>query len=112
VQGRPDSVQFFSAVLLLNLYFPPDTSATAKMARRGGCYSICHDVTVRAGGLLRSLRSDARGGRTERSSPPRAARAYSRRSTDLRDRHEKGVVNLSQAMVWLAIPRELFAPCT
>jgi len=98
-------------VLLLNLYFPPDTSATAKMARSVvDALSIAHDVTVLCGRPCYdpAERRAWRPYRTEFAGRTRIIRAG---STDFpRFDMKKRVVNYL-SYVGLAIPRALFAPC-
>jgi colanic acid biosynthesis glycosyl transferase WcaI len=98
-------------ILLLNLYYPPDTSATAKMARTVvDALSIKHEVTVLCGrpSYDPTERRSWRLFRTER-----ARRAYIIRtgSTDFpRLEMKKRVLNyLSYAA--LAVPRALFVKC-
>jgi colanic acid biosynthesis glycosyl transferase WcaI len=98
-------------ILLLNLYYPPDMSATAKMARTVvDALSIKHEVTVLCGrpSYDPTERRSWRLFRTER-----ARRAYVIRtgSTDFpRLEMKKRVLNyLSYAT--LAIPRALFVEC-
>jgi len=98
-------------VLLLNLYFPPDTSATAKMARSVvDALSIAHNVTVLCGrpSYDPAERRAWRPYRTEFAGRTRIIRAG---STDFpRFDMKKRVVNYL-SYVGLAIPRALFAPC-
>jgi colanic acid biosynthesis glycosyl transferase WcaI len=98
-------------VLLLNLYFPPDTSATAKMARNvAEALSISHDVTVLCGrpSYDPSERRVWRPYRTEFAGRTRIIRAG---STDFpRFNMKKRVANYLSYVV-LAIPRAIFAPC-
>jgi colanic acid biosynthesis glycosyl transferase WcaI len=98
-------------ILLLNLYYPPDTSATAKMVRTVvDALSIKHEVTVLCGrpSYDPTERRSWRLFRTER-----ARRAYIIRtgSTDFpRLEIKKRVLNyLSYAA--LAVPRALFVEC-
>ncbi len=98
-------------ILLLNLYYPPDTSATAKMARSVvEVLSISHDIMVLCG----RPSYDPTEGRawhpyqTEITSRVRIIRAG---STDFpRFDMKKRLVNYL-SYVALAIPRALFAPC-
>jgi colanic acid biosynthesis glycosyl transferase WcaI len=98
-------------VLLLNLYFPPDTSATAKMARSVvDALSIAHNVTVLCGrpSYDPAERRAWRPYRTEFAGRTRIIRAG---STDFpRFDMKKRVINYI-SYVGLAIPRALFAPC-
>jgi colanic acid biosynthesis glycosyl transferase WcaI len=96
-------------VLLLNLYYPPDTSATAKMARSVvDALSISHDVTVLCGrpSYDPTERRAWRPYRTEFAGRTRIIRAG---STDFpRFDMKKRVVNYLSYLA-LAIPRSLFA---
>jgi glycosyltransferase involved in cell wall biosynthesis len=98
-------------VLLLNLYYPPDTSATAKMARSVvEALSISHNVTVLCGrpSYDPTERRAWRPYRTEFAGRVRIMRAG---STDFpRFDMKKRVMNYL-SYVGLAIPRALFAPC-
>jgi glycosyltransferase involved in cell wall biosynthesis len=98
-------------VLLLNLYFPPDTSATAKMARSVvDALSIAHNVTVLCGrpSYDPAERRAWRPYRTEFAGRTRIIRAG---STDFpRFDMKKRVINYI-SYVGLAFPRALFAPC-
>jgi glycosyltransferase involved in cell wall biosynthesis len=98
-------------VLLLNLYFPPDTSATAKMARSVvDALSIAHNVTVLCGrpSYDPAERRAWRPYRTEFAGRTRIIRAG---STDFpRFDMKKRVINY-MSYVGLAFPRALFAPC-
>jgi len=98
-------------ILLLNLYYPPDTSATAKMARGVvEAVSISHRVTVLCGrpSYEPTERRAWRPYQTEIAGRVRIIRAG---STDFpRLDMKKRVMNyLSYAA--LAIPRALFVPC-
>jgi colanic acid biosynthesis glycosyl transferase WcaI len=98
-------------ILLLNLYYPPDTSATAKMAQSiVNALSLAHDVTVLCGrpAYDPTERRAWRPCRTEIAGRVRIIRAG---STDFpRFKMKKRVLNyLSYAM--LAIPLALFVPC-
>jgi colanic acid biosynthesis glycosyl transferase WcaI len=98
-------------VLLLNLYYPPDTSATAKMARSVvEALSISHDVTVLCGrpSYDPTERRAWRPYRTEFAGRVRIMRAG---STDFpRFDMKKRVMNYL-SYVGLAIPRALFVRC-
>jgi len=98
-------------VLLLNLYYPPDTSATAKMARNVvDALSSSHNVTVLCGrpSYDPTERRAWRFYRTEFAGRTRIIRAG---STDFpRFEMKKRVVNYL-SYVALAIPRAVFAPC-
>jgi colanic acid biosynthesis glycosyl transferase WcaI len=98
-------------ILLLNLYFPPDTSATAKMARGVvEALSVSHSVTVLCGrpSYDPTERRPWRPYQTEITGQVRIIRSG---STDFpRFNMKKRVLNyLSYAA--LAIPRALFVPC-
>ncbi len=98
-------------ILLLNQYYPPDTSATAKMAHSVvDALSISHDVTVLCGrpSYDPTERRPWRLFQTEQAGLVRIIRAG---STDFpRFEMKKRVVNyLSYAA--LSIPRALFVPC-
>jgi colanic acid biosynthesis glycosyl transferase WcaI len=98
-------------VLLLNLYFPPDTSATAKMARSVvDALSIAHNVTVLCGrpSYDPAERRAWRPYRTEFAGRTRIIRAG---STDFPRFHMKKRVVNYLSYVGLAIPRAFFAPC-
>jgi putative colanic acid biosynthesis glycosyltransferase WcaI len=98
-------------VLLLNLYFPPDTSATAKMARSVvEALSSSHDVTVLCGrpSYDPTERRVWRPYQTEFAGRARIIRAG---STDFpRFEMKKRVANYL-SYVALAIPRALFVRC-
>jgi glycosyltransferase involved in cell wall biosynthesis len=98
-------------ILLLNLYYPPDTSATAKMARDVvEALSISHQMTVICGrpSYESTERRPWRLFQTEQASLTRIIRVG---STDFpRLDMKKRVLNyLSYEL--LAIPRALFVPC-
>jgi hypothetical protein len=98
-------------ILLLNLYFPPDTSATAKMAHSVvEALSIPHDVTVLCGrpSYDPSERRPWRLFQTEFAGRARVIRAGS--TAFPRFDMKKRVVNYL-SYVTLAIPRALFVPC-
>ncbi len=98
-------------ILLLNLYFPPDTSATAKMAHTvAEALSTSHSVTVLCGrpSYDPTERRPWRPYQTEIAGRVRIFRAG---STDFpRFNIKKRVVNYL-SYVALAIPRALFVPC-
>jgi len=98
-------------ILLLNLYFPPDTSATAKMAHTiVDALSTSHDVTVLCGrpSYDPTERRTWRPYQTEIADRARIIRAG---STDFpRFDMTRRVVNYL-SYVALAIPRALFVPC-
>jgi colanic acid biosynthesis glycosyl transferase WcaI len=98
-------------ILLLNLYYPPDTSATAKMAATlVEALSVQHEVTVLCGrpSYDPTERRPWRIWQTERSGNVRVLRVG---STDYsRVQMKRRVLNyLSYAA--LAVPRALFEPC-
>jgi colanic acid biosynthesis glycosyl transferase WcaI len=98
-------------ILLLNLYYPPDTSATAKMARTVvEALSAKHEVTVLCGRPSYDP-TERRGWRLFRSERDGRARVIRAGSTDfLRIEMKKRVLNyLSYTM--LAIPRALLVEC-
>jgi colanic acid biosynthesis glycosyl transferase WcaI len=98
-------------VLLLNLYYPPDTSATAKMAATvAEALSARHEVTVLCGrpSYDPSERQPWRLSQTELAGRVRIARVG---STDYpRFQMNRRVFNYL-SYVALAIPRALFLPC-
>jgi len=98
-------------VLLLNLYYPPDTSATAKMTHSVvEALSVSHEVTVLCGrpSYDPTERRAWRPYRTEFAGRTRIIRAG---STDFpRFEMKKRVVNYL-SYVALAIPRAVFASC-
>jgi putative colanic acid biosynthesis glycosyltransferase WcaI len=98
-------------ILLLNLYYPPDTSATAKMAHTVvDALSIHHDVTVLCGrpSYDPSERRPWRLYQMERMGRARIIRAGS--SAFARFRIKKRVLNYL-SYVALAVPQALFAKC-
>jgi glycosyltransferase involved in cell wall biosynthesis len=98
-------------VLLLNLYFPPDTSATAKMARSVvDALSIAHNVTVLCGRPSYDP-AERRAWRPYQTEIAGRARILRAGSTDFpRFDMKKRVVNYL-SYVALAIPRALFVRC-
>jgi colanic acid biosynthesis glycosyl transferase WcaI len=98
-------------ILLLNLYYPPDTSATAKMARSVvAAISNSHDVTVLCGrpSYDPTERRAWRLYQTETAGRVRIIRAG---STDFPRLEMKRRVMNYLSYVALAIPRALFVPC-
>jgi len=98
-------------VLLLNLYYPPDTSATAKMAQTVvAALSAKHDVTVLCGrpSYDPTERRPWRLFQREHSGRVRIIRAGS--SDYSRTQMKKRVFNYL-SYVLLAAPRALFLPC-
>jgi len=98
-------------VLLLNLYYPPDTSATAKMAQTVvAALAEKHDVTVLCGrpSYDPTERRPWRLFQSEQSGRVRILRAGS--SDYPRSGMKKRVFNYL-SYVFLAVPRALFLPC-
>jgi colanic acid biosynthesis glycosyl transferase WcaI len=98
-------------VLLLNLYYPPDTSATAKMAQTVvAALAEKHDVTVLCGrpSYDPSERRPWRLYQSEQSGRVRMLRVGS--SDYPRTQMKKRVFNYL-SYVFLAVPRALFLPC-
>ena len=98
-------------VLLLNLYYPPDTSATAKMAQTVvAALADKHDVTVLCGrpSYDPTERRSWRLYQSEQSGRVRIIRAGS--FDYARTQMKKRVVNYL-SYVLLAVPRALFVPC-
>jgi colanic acid biosynthesis glycosyl transferase WcaI len=104
-------------ILLLNLYFPPDTSATAKMAQTVvDALSLAHDVTVVCGRPSYEP-TERRGWRlwqteTPSTSPDHPAVKIIRiGSTDYsRTQMGRRVLNYL-TYVALSVPRAIFVPC-
>ncbi|HZC66262.1 MAG TPA: glycosyltransferase, partial [Candidatus Dormibacteraeota bacterium] len=98
-------------ILLMNLYFPPDTSATARMALSvAGPLAMRHEVTVLCGrpSYDPTERRDWRISQTEKMGLMRVIRVG---STDYpRFNMKKRVLNYL-SYVALAVPRALFVPC-
>jgi colanic acid biosynthesis glycosyl transferase WcaI len=98
-------------ILLLNMYYPPDTSATAKMAATVvEALSVRHDITVLCGrpSYDPSERRPWRPWQTEVAGRARILRVG---STDYpRFEMKRRVLNYL-SYVALAIPRALFLPC-
>ena len=98
-------------VLLLNLYYPPDTSATARMAQTvAQALASKHDVIVVCGrpSYDPSERRPWKLWQTEQTGRVRVIRVG---STDYpRTQMEKRVFNYL-SYVFLAVPRTLFVPC-
>ena len=98
-------------VLLLNLYYPPDTSATAKMAQTVvETLAAEHEVTIVCGrpSYDPTERRPWKLWRTEKSGPVRIVRIG---STDYsRAQMKKRVFNYL-SYVFLALPVVLFVPC-
>ena len=98
-------------VLLLNLYYPPDTSATAKMAQTVvAALAEKHDVTVLCGrpSYDPTKRHPWRLYKTEQCGRVRIIRTGS--SDYPRTQMKKRVFNYL-SYVFLAVPRALFLPC-
>jgi colanic acid biosynthesis glycosyl transferase WcaI len=98
-------------VLLLNLYFPPDTSATAKMAQTVvDALAAKHEVTIVCGrpSYDPTERRFWKLWQTERSGHVRVIRVG---STDFpRTQMQKRIFNYL-SYVLLAVPRAVFLPC-
>src|SRR5580692_6950239 len=98
-------------VLLLNLYFPPDTSATAKMAQTVvDSLAVQHQVTVLCGrpSYDPTARRSWKLWQTEKHGNIQIVRVG---STDFpRFNMKKRVINYL-SYVFLAVPRALFLPC-
>jgi colanic acid biosynthesis glycosyl transferase WcaI len=98
-------------VLLLNLYYPPDTSATAKMAAAFiGPLAAKHEVTVLCGrpSYDPTERRPWRLWQTERSNNAKVIRVG---STDYpRTQMTRRALNYL-TYVAISVPRALFAPC-
>ena len=100
-------------VLLLNLYYPPDTSATAKMAQTVvAALAEKHDVSVLCGrpSYDPSERRPWRLYQTERSESGRVRIIRVGSSDYPRSQMKKRVFNYL-SYVFLAVPRALFLPC-
>jgi len=98
-------------VLLLNLYYPPDTSATAKMAQTvAAALSEKHEVTILCGrpSYDPDERRPWRLFQSEESGRVRIVRVGS--SAYPRTQMKKRVCNYL-SYVFLAVPRALFLPC-
>ena len=101
-------------ILLLNLYYPPDTSATARMAATVvGALGVRHDVTVLCGrpSYDPSARRPWRPWQSESDTAPRRATVLRVGSSDYpRFQMKKRLLNYL-SYVALAVPRSLFVPC-
>ncbi len=98
-------------ILLLNLYYPPDTSATAKMAQSVvDAVSMSHNVTVLCGRPSYDP-TERRAWRPYQTEIAGRARIIRAGSTDFpRFAMKKRVLNYL-SYVALAIPGALFVPC-
>jgi colanic acid biosynthesis glycosyl transferase WcaI len=98
-------------VLLLNLYYPPDTSATAKMAQTVvEALAAKHEVTVLCGRPSYDP-TERRAWRLYQSEQCEKVRVIRVGSTDYpRARMKKRIFNYL-SYVFLAMPRALAAPC-
>jgi len=98
-------------VLLLNLYYPPDTSATAKMAQTVvAALAEKHDVTVLCGRPSYDP-TERRPWRLFQSEQSERVRILHTGSSDYpRAQMKKRVINYL-SYVFLAVPRALFLPC-
>jgi colanic acid biosynthesis glycosyl transferase WcaI len=98
-------------ILLLNLYYPPDTSATAKMARTVVDALIPrHKVTVLCGRPSYDP-TERRGWRLYQSEMAGLAQIIRTGSTDFPRFDMKRRVLNYLSYVALAVPRALFVPC-
>jgi len=98
-------------ILLLNLYYPPDTSATAKMAHRvADIVSIYHNVTVLCGRPSYDP-SERRSWRLYRSELAGLTRIIRAGSTDFPRREMKKRIVNYLTYTALAFPRALFTRC-
>lgn len=98
-------------ILLLNLYYPPDTSATAKMAQLVvDALASRHSVTVLCGRPSYDP-SDRRPWRLFQTEARRTVRIIRAGSTDYSRREMRKRVLNYLSYVALAVPRALFAPC-
>lgn len=98
-------------ILLLNLYFPPDTSATAKMAQTvAHALSAQHDVTVLCGRPSYDP-TERRSWKLWQSEAAGKARILRVGSTDYSRLQMKRRVLNYLTYVALAVPRALFVPC-
>lgn len=98
-------------VLLLNLYFPPDTSATAKMAQTVvDALAASHDVTVLCGRPSYDP-TERRAWRLFQTEQNGQIKIIQVGSTDYsRVQMKKRVFNYL-SYVFLSVPRALFVPC-
>ena len=98
-------------VLLLNLYYPPDTSATAKMAQTVvDALSAKHSVTVLCGRPSYDP-TERRAWKLWQSEQAGSVRVIRVGSTDYpRTQMQKRIFNYL-SYVFLAVPRALFVPC-
>jgi len=101
----------FVRILLLNLYYPPDTSATAKLAQTvAEALSLHHDVTVLCGRPSYDP-TERRPWRLYQSEHAGGVSVLRAGSTDYpRTQMEKRVFNYL-SYVFLGVPRALFLPC-
>lgn len=98
-------------ILLLNLYYPPDTSATAKMARTVVDALIPHHKVSVLCGRPAYDPTERRAWRLYRTEVAGLARIIRTGSTDFpRFAMKKRVLNYL-SYVTLAVPRALFTPC-
>jgi colanic acid biosynthesis glycosyl transferase WcaI len=98
-------------ILLLNLYYPPDTSATAKMARSVvDALSVEHEVTVLCGRPSYDP-TERRAWRLFRTEQAGRAQVIRTGSTDFPRREMKKRVLNYLSYVALAIPRALLVEC-
>ena len=98
-------------VLLLNLYFPPDTSATAKMAQTVvDALSDRHDITVLSGRPSYDP-TERRPWHLWQSEQVGRVRVVRLGSTDYPRFHMRQRLMNYLSYVALAVPRALFVPC-
>jgi colanic acid biosynthesis glycosyl transferase WcaI len=98
-------------ILLLNLYYPPDTSATAKMARTVvDALSVKHEVTVLCGRPSYDP-TERRAWWLFRTEQAGRARVIRTGSTDFPRREMKKRVLNYLSYAALAVPRALFVEC-
>jgi colanic acid biosynthesis glycosyl transferase WcaI len=102
---------FAMRILLMNLYFPPDTSATARMALSvAEPLAVRHEVTVLCGRPSYDP-TERRGWRISQTEQMGLMRVIRVGSTDYpRFDMKKRVLNYL-SYVALAVPRALFVPC-
>ncbi|MGH9676085.1 MAG: glycosyltransferase family 4 protein [Candidatus Acidiferrum sp.] len=98
-------------ILLLNLYFPPDTSATAKVAQTVvEALSAAHEVTVLCGRPSYDP-AERRAWRLWQTEQVGGVRVIRVGSTDFPRMQMKRRVFNYLSYAWLAVPRALFVPC-
>ena len=98
-------------VLLLNLYYPPDTSATAKMAETVAQHlAVRHEVTVLCGRPSYDP-AERRPWRLYRAEQAGGVRVIRVGSTDYPRSQMRRRLSNYLTYVFLAVPRGLFFPC-